>query len=59
MNREEFEKEYADKYTGGDVLVVFANRDFSGYTDHHIDLCWKVYKSNFDVKYGYQSVIEW
>lgn len=44
MNRDEFEKAYAEKYTAGDVSAVFANRDFKRYTDHHIDLCWKVQK---------------
>lgn len=42
MNRDEFEKAYADKYTAGDLSAVVDNRDGEGYTDHHIDLCWKV-----------------
>lgn len=42
MNRDEFEVEYAKKYTNGDVLAVFGNRDFKRYADPHIDLCWRV-----------------
>lgn len=42
MNRDEFEQAYADKYTSGDWTVVADNRDGEGYTDLHIDLCWKV-----------------
>lgn len=44
MNREEFEQAYANKYTGGDLTPVRDNRDGEGYTDHHIDLSWKVQK---------------
>ena len=43
MNRDEFEKAYAEKYLEGDYIVARDNRDGEGYTDHHIDLCWKVY----------------
>ncbi len=62
MNRDEFEKAYADKYTAGDVSAVFANRDFKSYTDHHIDLCWKVQQKNDAFKDHdllYAVFIEW
>ena len=50
MNRDEFEKAYADKYLKNDVersshdplQPIIDNRDGEGYADHHIDLCWKV-----------------
>lgn len=50
MNRDEFEKAYAEKYLKSDLersshdtlLSMIENRDGEGYTDHHIDLCWKV-----------------
>lgn len=42
MNRDEFEESYAEKYLEGDYIVARDNRDGEGYTDHHIDLCWKV-----------------
>ena len=42
MNRDEFEKAYAEKYLEGDYIAARDNRDGEGYTDHHIDLCWNV-----------------
>ena len=42
MNRDEFEQAYAEKYLEGDYIAARDNRDGEGYTDHHIDLCWKV-----------------
>lgn len=42
MNRYEFEYEYAKKYLNRDLTLVNDNREGEGYTDHHIDLCWKV-----------------
>lgn len=45
MNRAEFEEAYAEKYLDGDYMVARDNRDGEGYTDHHIDLCWKVQKA--------------
>lgn len=56
MNRDEFEKAYAEKYTNGDVLVVFANRDFLRYTDHHIDLCWKIQQIQNDIFDGGRNI---
>lgn len=56
MNRDEFEKAYADKYTAGDVLPVFWNRDGEGYTDHHIDLCWKVQQIQNDIFDGGRNI---
>lgn len=52
MTREEFEIKYAMKYWGGDfthnpnatLQSMESNRNGEGYTDHHIDLCWKVQK---------------
>lgn len=70
MNRDEFEKAYADKYLKNDVersshdtlQSMIDNRDGEGYTDHHIDLCWKVQQKNdafkdHDLLYG--VFIEW
>lgn len=50
MNREEFEVKYAQKYMGLSFVhnpteaieSVKELRDGEGYSDHHIDLCWKV-----------------
>lgn len=42
IDRDEFERLYSYKYTGGDFFAVFGNRDFDSYSDPHIDLCWKV-----------------
>lgn len=63
MNREEFEQAYADKYTGGDLTPVRDNRDGEGYTDHHIDLSWKVQQIKDEDMEDEQSVmlayLEW
>lgn len=50
MNREEFEDKYAQKYMGLSFVhnpteaieSIKELRDGEGYSDHHIDLCWKV-----------------
>jgi hypothetical protein len=50
MNRDEFEVKYAQKYMGlsfvhnppESIESIKELRDGEGYTDHHIDLCWKV-----------------
>lgn len=44
MNRDEFEKAYAEKYLEGDYIVARDNREGEGYTDHHIDIWWKIWK---------------
>lgn len=50
MNRDDFEVKYAQKYMGLSFVHNPAEaiesikelRDGECYTDHHIDLCWKV-----------------
>lgn len=63
MKRYEFEYNYAKKYLNGDLTLVVDNRDGEGYTDHHIDLCWKVQqaKNITDVTYRFRRIseLEW
>lgn len=49
MNRDEFEKEYVKRHMGYDprgeeskVKSVERLREGEGYSDDHMDLCWKV-----------------
>lgn len=64
MNRDEFEKAYADKYLKSDLerrshdtlLSMIENRDGEGYTDHHIDLCWKVQQIQNDIFDGGRNI---
>lgn len=65
MNRDEFEVKYAQKY----MELSFVNnhteaiesveglRDGEGYTDHHIDLCWKVQQVK-NARTGYAMIRE-
>jgi hypothetical protein len=49
MNRDDFEQEYVERHMGYDPrnneskrASVFRLRADHGYTDSHIDLCWKI-----------------
>lgn len=63
MNRDEFEKAYSEKYLEGDYIVARDNRDGEGYTDHHIDLCWKVQKAkqiiSAPILKNHMQLLEW
>lgn len=71
MTREEFEVKYAMKYMGLSFVhnpteaieSVKELRDGEGYTDHHIDLCWKVQQIKDEDMEDDQSVmlayLEW
>lgn len=71
MNREEFEAKYAQKYMGLSFVhnpteaieSIKELRDGEGYTDHHIDLCWKIQQIKnctgvFD-RFGRVTELEW
>ena len=52
MNREEFEKEYVKRHMGYDprsqeskLASIERLRDIDGYSDSHVDLCWKIQKA--------------
>lgn len=70
MTREEFEEEYSKRHMKYDprgyankIASVQRLREGEGYTDTHIDLCWKVQQAKnrtgvFD-RFGLITEMEW